>query len=71
MRSTSSTSFSSYSVQFIRNCIPSLHLFSTTNRSPMPAPPEKWPAELIEAVCIAAFGLTAQFEEESKWTKTK
>lgn len=68
---SSSTSFSSCSVRIIRNCIPSLHLFSTTNSSPRTVPPEKWPVELVEAVCIAAFGLTAQIEAEGKWTHTE
>jgi hypothetical protein len=68
---SSSKSFSSCSVKLIRNCIPSLHLFSTTPRPPTTMAPHKWPADLIEAVCIEAFGLTAHAEPETKWTNTK
>ncbi|CAF0717330.1 unnamed protein product [Adineta steineri] len=65
---SSSNSFSPFSVNLIRNCIPSLHLFSTSSRQPTTVTPTKWPADLIEAVCIEAFGLTAQTERVGKWT---
>ena len=66
MRS-SSTSFSSCSVKLIRNCIPSLHLFSTT-RQPTTMTPSKWSADLIESVCIEAFDLTEYGEVKRKQT---
>ncbi|CAF0777271.1 unnamed protein product [Adineta ricciae] len=69
MRS-STCSFSPCSVKLIRNCIPSLHLSSTTSLQPTIAAPKKWPSELIEAVCIEAFGLTAQVEPQGKWVTT-
>ena len=68
MPSSSRSSFSSCSVKLIRNCIPSMHLFSTTSRPSATPAPSKWPVELVEAVCIEAFGLTAQTEPERKWT---
>lgn len=58
MRS-SSTSFSLCSVKLARNCIPSLYLFSP-HQQPVSITPKKWPADLVEAVCIEAFNLTAQ-----------
>ncbi|UJR35358.1 hypothetical protein I4U23_028115 [Adineta vaga] len=64
---SSSSSFSSCSVKLIRNCIPSLHLFSTSSRQTTMNAPNKWPSDLIEAVCVEAFGLTAQIEHETKW----
>jgi hypothetical protein len=33
--------------------------------------PNQWPVDLIEAVCIEAFGLTAHTEPEGKWTNAK
>jgi hypothetical protein len=48
-----------------------MHLFSTISRPPTTPTPQKWPADLIEAVCIEAFGLTAHAESEGKWTNTK
>ncbi len=62
---------SSCSIKIIRNCIPSLHLFSTPSYQSTTTAPEKWPVDLIEAVCIEAFGLTAQTEPEGKWTNTR
>jgi hypothetical protein len=67
---SSSTSFSSCSVKLIRNCIPSLHLFSTSSRPPPIPAPNKWPVELIEAVCIEALDLTKRAESEEKFKVT-
>ncbi|CAF0722571.1 unnamed protein product [Rotaria sordida] len=67
--SSSSTSFSLYSVKLARNCIPSLHLFSTP-RQPTTITPNKWPVDLIEAVCIEAFELTACAELKGQRTNT-
>ncbi|CAF2392986.1 unnamed protein product [Rotaria sp. Silwood2] len=67
--SSSSTSFSLCSVKLARNCIPSLHLFSTP-RQPTTIVPNKWPIDLIEAVCIEAFDLTAHAQLKEKRTST-
>ena len=63
--SYSSTSFSSCSVKLIRNCIPSLHLFSTTQQPTM-ITPNKWPVELIESVCNEAFDITERAKRLQK-----
>ncbi|CAF0837527.1 unnamed protein product [Rotaria sordida] len=63
----SSTSCSLCSLKLIRNCIPSLHLFSNSSQQPTTIRYNIWPVDLIETICIETFGLTAHTEPESKW----
>ncbi|CAF4532957.1 unnamed protein product, partial [Rotaria socialis] len=62
---SSKTSFSLCSVKLARNCIPSLHLFSTPQQPTM-ITPNKWPVDLVEAVCIEAFHITTRAQLEKK-----
>ncbi|CAF4169088.1 unnamed protein product, partial [Rotaria magnacalcarata] len=65
--SSSYRSFSSYSVKLVRNCIPSLDIFSNYSHQSGTMQYNLWPIDCIDTICIETFGITAHTEHESKW----